>query len=161
MNGIFISIGGNLGERLQNLSTARKFISQDIGKIEKASQVYQTQAWGKKDQNDFLNQVLKISTKQCAAKCIELCLSIEKKMGRVRKEKWEARLIDIDILFFNKEIIQQKKLIVPHPEIQNRKFVLVPLAEIAAHYIHPLLRKKVATLLQNCSDPSFVEIFKN
>ena len=152
MNGIYIGIGGNQGQRASFLSKARAQIMLEIGPINKASSIYQTAAWGATEQADFYNQVLYVRSKLSPLPCLEKCLAIEKSLGRKRTDKWSSRTIDIDILFYNNEVIKNKKLEVPHPYIQDRNFVLVPLHEIAPHYTHPVLRKKIFTLLKNCKD---------
>jgi len=127
-------------------------IEKKIGKIIRQSGLYQTEAWGKTDQPDFLNQVIVADTKLTAAQTMETILSIETAMGRIRTEKNAPRIIDIDILFFNKEIIHKKNLSVPHPSIHLRRFVLVPLNEIAPNFIHPVLQKTNHQLLMKCPD---------
>jgi len=152
MNGIYLGIGGNEGHRAQNVRQAQSFISTSIGSIVKTSSVYQTAAWGNTEQPDFYNQVLLVKTELSAKDCLKQCLAIEKKLGRIRSGQWSGRTMDIDILFFNQEIIRSKKLTVPHPYLHERNFVLVPLNEIAPHFIHPVFRKKIFTLLKNSPD---------
>jgi len=133
-------------------------IFNQIGSIRKISPVYKTPAIGFEG-DDFLNCVLLVESHNTAKKTLKKLLSIEKKIGRERKKslKYSSRLIDIDILFFDDECIESKKLKVPHPEIQNRKFVLQPLADIDSEYIHPILNLKVLELLENTSDDSVLE----
>jgi len=152
MNSVYLLIGGNLGKRIENLVVAKSFIEKDIGKIIKASSVYETAAWGITEQPDFLNQVLLIKTKLAAEKMMGLIHFIENKMGRIRSQKNASRTIDIDILFFNDEIINRTNLIIPHPEIQNRRFVLVPLNEIASGLIHPVFKQSIKNLLSTTND---------
>ena len=114
------------------------------------------QLW-KNSQPDFLNQVIEVATSLDATETLQRILSIEKSMGRIRTEKNAPRVIDIDILFFNNEIITRSDLTVPHPEIQNRRFVLTPLYEIAPQMIHPLLNKSIEQLLLMCPDPLAVK----
>ena len=127
-------------------------IEKKIGKVIRQSGLYQTAAWGKTDQPDFLNQVIVADTRLTAAQTMETILSIETAMGRIRTEKNAPRIIDIDILFFNKEIIHKKNLSVPHPSIHLRRFVLVPLNELAPTFIHPVLQKTNHQLLMKCPD---------
>jgi 2-amino-4-hydroxy-6-hydroxymethyldihydropteridine diphosphokinase len=152
MNKAYLLTGGNIGDRHANLQKAASTIAERCGEVIRSSWVYETAAWGKEDQQDFLNQVLLINTNLTADKLIRIILQIEKEMGRSRKEKNEPRVIDIDILFFNDEIINDPDLIVPHPQLQNRRFVLQPLNEIAPDFIHPIFRKTVHQLLLECPD---------
>ena len=157
MNKVFILLGGNSGDKKKNLSIAAKHIAVRVGKIEKRSSLYETEAWGMNEQPSFLNQVLRVLTQKNALQVLGLILDIEQKMGRKRIEKWEARIIDIDILFFNEEIIHEEDLIIPHPFIQDRRFTLVPLNEIAPDLMHPLYHKNINELLRVCSDQMGVQ----
>ena len=152
MNKAYLLTGGNMGDREQNLAMAREWIEADSGKIIHASSIYETAAWGNTGQPAFLNQALEIQTSLNARQLIRHILKAEKKMGRVRKEKYGPRIIDIDILLFNDEILKTSFLQIPHPEMQNRRFVLIPLAEIAPAMIHPLLKKTILQLLDECPD---------
>lgn len=152
MNTVYILTGGNLGKRLINLGNAQKFLEDEIGKIEKSSSIYETAAWGNNNQPDFYNQAHIIKTKLSPEDIMQKILKIEEKMGRVRTFKNAARIIDIDILFFNEEIINKPGLVIPHAEIANRRFVLEPLNELSPHMIHPRLRKSVKELLSTCKD---------
>ena len=152
-NKTWLLLGSNIGNPLQQLSKARKYIQKGIGKICRESSIYTTAAWGKNDQPDFLNQVIVVETSLTAMEAMKTILSIEQKMGRVRTKKNAPRLIDIDILFYNKEIHSDKMLSVPHPLLQERRFVLVPLNELSPNLIHPVLRKTTHRLLTECTDP--------
>ena len=152
MNTVYLLTGGNMGDRDENLLQARKLIAKQCGDITAASSIYETAAWGKTDQPSFLNQALQIQTVLEPEQLLKQILQIEKKIGRVRNEKYGPRIIDIDILFYNNEIHKYPQLILPHPEIQNRRFVLVPLAEIAPALIHPIFKKTIAELLRICPD---------
>ena len=152
MNTIYLLLGSNIGDPVKHLSGAKKKIEKEIGAITKFSGIYKTAAWGNEKQPDFLNQIIIARTRYTAQQTITKILSIEKEMGRIRSKKNAPRIIDIDILFFNDEIIHTPDLIVPHPEIQNRRFVLVPLNELSSDMIHPVLQKTICELLEDCAD---------
>ena len=152
MSTAHLLIGGNLGDRKENLLTAISLINEQCGALTKSSSIYETEAWGKTDQPSFLNQALEISTSLNARQLLRKILKIEKEMGRVRIEKLGPRLIDIDILLFENEIHDLRFLKIPHPEMQNRRFVLVPLAEINSTLQHPVFKKTIAELLEECPD---------
>lgn len=159
MNTTFLLIGGNLGDRAGHLGKAVALIRQRIGKIENISAIYETAAWGKIDQPDYLNQVVKVSTRLQPQEALKAILSIENDMGRIRKKVWEPRLIDIDILFYNEDIIREEHLRIPHPHLQDRRFVLVPLAEISPAFVHPVLKTTIKELLDKCPDNLRVKQF--
>ena len=152
MNTVYLLLGSNMGDSEQLLIVATSMIEKNIGKLVKSSSIYRTAAWGNEDQPDFLNQIIIVSSSLSSSTVLKEMFGIEKEMGRVRTFKNAARVIDIDMLFFNDEIIQTENLTVPHKQIQNRKFVLVPLAEIAPDFIHPVLKKSSLELLSICSD---------
>ena len=152
MNKVFLLIGGNIGDRLQNLHQAIIGLSAVCGPIIQQSAVYETAAWGKTDQAAFLNQALLLTTSLPAQELITTILSVEEDMGRRRMEKFGPRVIDIDILFFNDEIINEPNLIIPHPQLQNRRFALAPMHEMAPALVHPVLNKTIEQLLKECPD---------
>lgn len=155
----YLLVGGNLGDRLENLETARRKI-RALGTILEESALYETAAWGKEDQPAFLNQALKISTTLSAQDLLTSLLEIEKELGRSRMEKYGPRLIDIDILFFDDAVINEAGLHVPHPQLQHRRFALVCLNEVAPTFVHPVLKKNVHSLLLDCADPLPVKKWK-
>lgn len=152
MNDVYLLTGGNIGNRLLNLQLALMLIEKQVGTILKKSAVYETAAWGLTTQSPFLNQVLLVSTSLPAFELLKTLLQIEHELGRERKEKMGPRTIDIDILFYNTEIISSRDLTIPHPQIANRRFVLTPLNEIAPEFVHPGLKKKIVELLEMCPD---------
>lgn len=152
MNKVYLLLGSNLGNSMGTLNLATIAIEQNAGKVLNASSFYKTAAWGNEDQPDFLNKILIIETKYTAAETLQIILKIETELGRIRTIKNAARIIDIDILFFNEEIINTQNLIVPHPEIANRRFVLQPLTEVSPDFIHPVLQKNMLQLLAACPD---------
>jgi 2-amino-4-hydroxy-6-hydroxymethyldihydropteridine diphosphokinase len=153
MNHVYLLLGSNIGDKEQHLQNASEFIQSGIGDILKSSSIYQTAAWGKEDQDDFMNQVLYCATPLEAMEVLQKALNIERQMGRQRIVKNEPRIIDIDILFFNNDIIQQETLIVPHPLIHARRFVLIPLQELSPDYVHPISGQTIAQMLKQCADP--------
>lgn len=160
MNKVVLSLGSNVGDRQSNLSAAINRIFEIPAMLLKKSSIYQTAPWGNKDQPDFFNQVLEIETALDAHALMEKLLSIEESMGRKRKEKWEPRIIDIDILFFNEEILETEKLTIPHKLLHERKFILEPLHEILPSKNHPILKKNISTLLIELAKAGVTEKFK-
>ena len=152
MKGIYLLLGSNLGDRRKKLSDAGELINKQAGEIIKYSGVYETAAWGKTSQPAFLNQVIEISSQLTPGQLMSTIHLIENKLGRVRREKWGERIIDIDVLYFGNTILNDQHLTIPHPEIASRRFTLVPLVEIAPDFIHPLLLKSNSALLEECKD---------
>lgn len=157
MNKAYLLIGGNMGSRLQNLGLAEELIRIRLGNIVQRSSVYETAAWGKTDQQPFLNQALLLHTELEAPELMRRILRIELEMGRERMEKNGPRIIDIDILFFNDLVLDTPQLRLPHPALQLRRFVLVPMAEIAPHLVHPVLHGTITELLEHCPDQLAVQ----
>ena len=151
-DGIYLLLGSNQGDKRKHINAAIKLINQEAGKILKKSSYYRTGAWGKTDQPEFLNMVIEIESFLNPHDLLKVLLNIETKLGRVRREKWKERLIDIDILYFADQVVDEESLKIPHPEIANRRFTLVPLVEIAADYFHPVLKKCNSLLLDECLD---------
>ncbi|MFP2996759.1 2-amino-4-hydroxy-6-hydroxymethyldihydropteridine diphosphokinase [Spongiivirga sp. MCCC 1A20706] len=149
----YISIGSNLGNRHQHLNAAVSAIEDEVGNVEATSVVYETPAWGFKGA-PFLNAALRVKTDLSPSRLLEKLLTIEKRLGRVRSNEtgYSSRTIDLDILFYEDEIINEQLLKVPHPKLQDRLFVLKPLANIAPSKVHPVLSKTVKQLLDDCKD---------
>jgi 2-amino-4-hydroxy-6-hydroxymethyldihydropteridine diphosphokinase len=154
---VFLSLGSNLGDRSINLQTALSRISAECGPLTASSVVYETAPWGFKPDSDFLNLAVAIETELKPEMLLDALLNIEKSMGRIRGKKgYESRIIDIDILFYSDLIIENQRLVIPHPHLHKRRFVLVPLADIAPEFIHPVLKKSILSLLESCPDTSDV-----
>lgn len=158
-NKAYLLTGGNQGDRLLYLQQALDLLNEHDGKVVNHSPVYETAAWGNERQSAFLNQALEFDTTYNARELMTKLLWVEEQMGRQRLERYGPRTIDIDILFFNNGIYATPELIIPHPELQNRRFVLQPLSDIAADFIHPVLKKSVSQLLQECPDELPVKKF--
>jgi len=154
----YISLGSNLGDKFLNLQLAVNAIFENVGSVVKISPVYETASWGFASE-DFLNAVLQVKTTFSAEEVLRILLDIETKLGRIRNEEkgYQARTIDLDILFYGSEIIDTNKLQVPHPELHKRRFVLQPLADLALTLFHPKLNTTISELSQNCEDAIAVE----
>ena len=157
---VYIALGSNIGNRFVLLQKAVDLIGSRIGTILSVSKVYETPAWGFESEA-FLNACIKIETEQTALDVLDSLLTIEKELGRDRNlsEGYQARPIDLDILLFNNEIISHERLLVPHPRMELRQFVLTPLADIAAKTVHPQLKKNIEELQQKCEDDSVLSIW--
>ena len=160
MNTSYLSLGSNEGDRVLWISKAIEQIGFTCGQIVSKSSLYETAAWGISAQPDFLNMAIAIQTSLPPHELLKSILAIEISLGRHRDIKWGPRIIDIDILFYNNEIINLPDLIIPHPYLHDRRFTLVPLAEIVGNYIHPILNKPITHLLSDCKDSLEVHLFK-
>lgn len=152
-----LHLGTNQGFKEINLELARLLISNFVGPIVQQSGLYRTEAWGITDQEDFYNQALICDTSLAPMALLEEINKIEHKLGRKRKERWGPRIIDIDIIFYEANIIETAELQIPHPQFRNRKFVLAPLMEICPELIDPLSLQSVQEIAATCADPSKVE----
>lgn len=152
MSNIYLLLGSNQGNRIATLDTAKQLLSQQLGTIDKISSLYETAAWGKTEQPNFLNQAILLSTKYNPIEALSIINQIENQLGRQRTEHWGQRTLDIDILLFDDQIIHSSRLVIPHPELQNRRFALVPLCDIAPNLAHPIFEKSMKDLLDDCPD---------
>ena len=157
MSTVFLSIGTNLGQREENLKKAVKMIGAEAGSVQALSSVYETEPWEMETKDLFFNIAIKIATALTPHILLKTAHDIENRMGRIRKGSgFSSRIIDIDILFFNNLIISDENLVIPHPFITQRRFVLEPLAKIAPHFIHPKIGKSIESLLELCTDKCVV-----
>jgi 2-amino-4-hydroxy-6-hydroxymethyldihydropteridine diphosphokinase len=154
---IYILLGTNLGNKKLNLSNAIAKLNVNRINSKRTSSLYKTAAWGNTNQDYFLNQVLEVDTNIDPLELLEICLRVEKEMGRIRNKKWESRVIDIDVLFYNDLILESNELTIPHKHLHQRLFTLQPLAELNPTLMHPVLNKTIAELLKNCEDHLPVE----
>lgn len=152
MNGIYLLLGGNMGNRMECLREAEKLLIKENIQVVDESSIYETEPWGKSDQSWFLNIILQVNTSLSAEELLKKVLEIEIELGRVREEKWGERSIDIDILYFNDEIIETNFLKIPHPGIPNRRFTLIPLVEMCPLETHPITMQNQMELLVACTD---------
>ncbi len=169
INEVFILLGSNQGDRERFLSLALEWIEDKGGTILKKSAIYETAPWGFETPDLFLNQVVEISTGHQPDALLEILLTIETQLGRIRPfdscgcsgdEAYSSRTIDLDILFYGPKLVFTDRLMIPHPRLHERRFCLVPLNEIAPGFIHPLLKKSISLLLQECADRSEVDLLQ-
>jgi len=149
---VYLLLGANLGKRFDQIQSAFDKVEKQVGKVIQHSSIYETAAWGVEDEPSYLNQVLHVETRLKPLEVLEKINLIESQLGRTRNLKWESRLIDIDILFYEDLCIESPKLTVPHPYLHLRKFTLIPLTEIAPKLIHPVLKKSSMELLHELKD---------
>ncbi|SFH46688.1 2-amino-4-hydroxy-6-hydroxymethyldihydropteridine diphosphokinase [Pedobacter insulae] len=152
-NTVHLLLGSNLGNRQKIIDEALTLLGQRVGEIQLTSSIYETAAWGKVDQPSFLNVAVAIQTELTPLQLLEAVLKIEVELGRVRHEKWGARMIDIDIILYGDEVVNLRHTLqIPHPEMHNRRFVLLPMMEIAPDRVHPVLQQNISELLANLTD---------
>ncbi|HET6557017.1 MAG TPA: 2-amino-4-hydroxy-6-hydroxymethyldihydropteridine diphosphokinase [Prolixibacteraceae bacterium] len=155
---VYLLLGGNLGNKRKVFEETLRLIGERVGPITGKSHIYETEPWGFESDDLFWNQALELSVELSAREVLERCQQIENQIGRIRKaEQYDSRIMDIDILFYGNEIIESPGLEIPHPRISDRKFVLVPLNEIAPGLIHPVNHKSISQLLDECPDQLKVE----
>ena len=153
---VYLLLGSNMGDRLKNLDKALKLIDFRCGAVTSQSAIYETEAWGMKEQQAFINMAIAIQTNLSPLNLLTAVKNIEIEVGRVETVKWGPRVIDIDILLYDTEVVNLPELIIPHPYMQQRRFTLLPLNEIASTYQHPVLNKTIGQLLVECTDNSAV-----
>lgn len=154
-NTVFLCLGSNCGDKINNLELMTKELEKRLGKIKKKSSVYETEPWGFESEENFINQVVLIETTLTHEQILSETQKIEIELGRKKKShnnNYYPRTADIDILFYNNEIIQTEKLILPHPRLHLRKFVLTCLYEIDKNLQHPVFNKTIKELLEECFD---------
>jgi 2-amino-4-hydroxy-6-hydroxymethyldihydropteridine diphosphokinase len=153
---IYLLLGSNLGDRTAILQHAREMVAEKAGTILAESSIYETEPWGLTDQPAFLNQVIEIESALKPEDLLNILLQIEQELGRIRKIRWGARLIDIDMLYYANLIHDNSTLTLPHPRLHERRFTLIPLSEIAPEFIDPKQKKTITQLLDECPDHSTV-----
>jgi 2-amino-4-hydroxy-6-hydroxymethyldihydropteridine diphosphokinase len=158
MHQLILLFGSNLGDRLSNIHQATQQCMIEIGEIKSQSSIYETAPWGMTEQQSFYNQVIEFSTIVDPQQVLVKILAIEEKLGRVRNEKWGARIIDIDILYYDDVVIESENLKIPHPYLHERRFTLAPLVEILPTFMHPSMHQTNEVLMMNCTDQSVVNI---
>ncbi|MGI4750922.1 MAG: 2-amino-4-hydroxy-6-hydroxymethyldihydropteridine diphosphokinase [Janthinobacterium lividum] len=159
MQKVYLLLGSNLGDRNEYLKEALQHLKNDVGRIVRVSSVYETQSWGVADLPDYLNQVVEMETLFLPQEILKKTQFIEEILHRERTKKWDSRTIDIDVLFFGTEVIDLPQLKIPHPQIQNRLFTLVPLNELIPNFMHPVLKKTIHELRQEVQDDLPVKKF--
>lgn len=152
MKGIYLLLGSNIGNRMEYLREAERLIIKNGIHVIEESSIYETEPWGKSDQDWFLNIILQVNSTLSPEKLLEKLLEIELELGRVREEKWGERCIDIDILYYNNEILKSDRLQIPHAGIPKRRFTLIPLVEMCPLELHPELSKNQMEMLAECTD---------
>ena len=161
-NQAYLLLGGDKGDRLENISKAITRIASLSESAPLQSDIFESDPWGFESSLKFLNVALIITTKLDSDRLLAELLEIERELGRKRDaniNSYSSREMDIDIIFYNNDIIDSEKLIIPHPRMYQRRFVLEPLNQIASQYIHPILNKSIKELLEECPDKSPVTIY--
>jgi 2-amino-4-hydroxy-6-hydroxymethyldihydropteridine diphosphokinase len=161
MTNIYLHLGSNNEGSKLLIDKALGYISEKIGNIKDQSNYYETEPWGLKEQPNFINLAVTVESSLSPSQLLKAIKDIESEMGRIKTEKWGPRVIDIDIIFYGDMIIKDQDLEIPHPHIQNRNFVLIPLMEIAGNVVHPVLKKEVEELYMESKDECEVWVYEN
>jgi 2-amino-4-hydroxy-6-hydroxymethyldihydropteridine diphosphokinase len=161
MKPLFLLLGSNLGDRVSYLQEACRQLSALFGESGQKSSLYETAAWGVEDQPAFLNQALLFHSDIPALEVLAFTQQVEQDLGRERKERWGARVIDIDILFYGNTVLETPTLTIPHPHLHQRRFTLAPLAELAPQFVHPVLNQTIEQLITVCLDPLEVKLISS
>ena len=159
MNKAILLLGGNIGDTLYYLNQCKELLNTQNSSITSVSKIYETEAWGVENQQNYLNQAFSVETTYSPIELLNLCQKIEHKLGRIRKEKWGSRTIDIDIIFFNDIIIESERLTIPHPRYSIRNFVLYPLHDLIPFYICPIIGKNISEQKKDSMDQLMVKEF--
>lgn len=160
MEKVLLHLGSNVGDRLALLQKGIDLLNKHVGQVIDVSNIYETEPWGLKDQSNFLNLALSIKTLLNPSDLLAAVKNIEVETGRVKEAHWGPRVLDIDILLYSNDIVSKSDLKIPHQEIQNRNFVLIPLMEIAGETIHPILNKSIEDLYAESKDSCEVWIYQ-
>lgn len=160
MSIVLLSLGSNLGNRVKNIFDGVHKIAEKVGKVISYSPLYESKAWGNESPNDYINACILVETDLLPEEVIHTLHIIEKELGRIRNEQYSDRTLDIDILLFDQLILETENLIIPHPRMHQRLFVLVPANQIVPMLVHPVFKKSIQELLLECSDESNVYEFK-
>ncbi|MDR1348237.1 MAG: 2-amino-4-hydroxy-6-hydroxymethyldihydropteridine diphosphokinase [Prevotellaceae bacterium] len=157
---VYLLLGSDTGDKKKHICDASDLVKNEIGEIITESSMYVSEAWGFDSDTLFFNKVIVVETDLNAFEILDITQKIEIRLGRIAKTtgKYQSRTIDIDILFYDNAIIETQQLTVPHPQIQNRRFTLQPLTEIASDFVHPVLHKSILLMLSECNDKSSVEL---
>lgn len=154
---VYLLLGSNQGDRTANLQHARQLAEKSIGKVAQKSHLYETQSWGKTDEDDHLNQALELKTMLSPREVLRKLQQIETEMGRVKTKQYGSRIIDMDILMYEDFVINEPDLVIPHAQLPNRNFALIPLMEIAGDIEHPILKLPIEEIYLACEDE--LEVF--
>ena len=165
MNGVVkvvLLLGSNIEPRKEYLDRAIGILQEDIGTMTNVSRIYQSEPWGFEAKVRFLNMALVFNTDKSAKEVLTICLKTEQRLGRERKIEsgYASRKVDVDVLYYGNEIVNQPELVIPHPRLHLRRFALIPLTDVVPDMVHPILKKNQNELLDECKDKLGVELFK-